>query len=160
MNVRTALLVLVALAIAFWAGTLFQSWRAREVLKQHPCSVTSWNPNKQEFTSLTLDVRDCVKLGPSQRLSGVWIDDPYSAKFVPDRPGSLPASVDLTLSWPDRAKLYRLAGLSGEPPQFSGRTFHVSVVGSLANRGCCWTDVRQNTVVVDKVLSARLEPER
>jgi hypothetical protein len=157
MNVRATLASVVALSLAFGAGVAWQSWRATEALKAHPCSVTVWDPNDQHFTSLTLDVRNCLKLGPPRELSVVWVDDPYSAKFTPDRPGNLPASVDLSLPWPERTRLYWLAGLSGDPPQFSGRTFHVSVVGRLANRACCWTDVQQYTIVVENVLSARLE---
>jgi hypothetical protein len=157
MNWAGWLALVVALIFAFAGGAEWHAWRAREALKAHPCSVTAWKPNHQQFAQVTLNERTCLKLGPPQEVSGVWVDDPYSAKFTPDHPANLPEDLDLSLEWPQRTRLYSLAGLPGAAQQFSGRSFRVSIVGRLGNRGCCWTDARRNTIVVDDVTSARLE---
>lgn len=157
MNIRIALGLVVAMGIAFAGGAEWNAWQGREALKAHPCSVTIWDPNAEHFTQATLDSRTCLKLGPSQQVAGTWVDDPYSARFTPEGATKLPTDVDLSVRGPLRAKIYSLAGVDPSQ-QFSGRTFHVSIIGRLSQRDCCHTDVRSSTIVVDDVLAARSEP--
>lgn len=162
MNIRVALGLVLALGIAFAGGSQWQAWRTRAALKAQPCHVTTWDPNRGQFVGTALPVRFCVKLSQPQTISGTWVDAPYEGQFTPDRPANLPTDLDLSADWPSRARIYWLAGLRGPPPaqRFSGRRFHVSLVGRVGNRGCCWTDTSQNTIVVDEVLSAELMPNR
>jgi hypothetical protein len=159
MDVRSLFGLIAALGLALAGGAEWHAWRARESLKANPCSVTTWNPNIRHFSQSTLPARFCLHLGPSQEVAGTWVDAPYSRKFTPDRRANFPASLDLTLDWPLRARIYWLAGLRGPPPEdFSGRTFHVSLVGRLGNRSCCWLGASGSTIVVDDVLAARGAP--
>jgi hypothetical protein len=125
-------------------------------MKAHPCTVTYWNPAGEAFMHMPLDDRACLKLGPTRQYSGTWVDDVYGS-FIPDHRGSLPQDLALNLQLPMRLQLYRLAGIMLPPERASGKTFRVTVRGRFGTRDCCWADMPRNKIVVDEVVSARLE---
>ena len=151
------LLAVIALALAFVAGAGWHEWQAKEALKARPCTVTVWNPNLRAFMHTLLPDRECLKTGPEQVVAGTWTDVTFAPLFELDQPSKLPTDIDLSLTAPQRAKIFALAGLSYPPlDQPTRRRFHVVIIGRLGTRDCCWTDTARHTIVVQEVRSAQL----
>jgi hypothetical protein len=147
---------IAGIILAFVAGVLFQVWHARESMKAHACTVTYWNPTAEAFLYIPLDDRACLKLGPTREYSGIWSDD-IDGSFVPNDPKGLPQDLALSLRLPERLQVYHLAGTTSAPERPSGKKFRVTVRGRFGTRDDHWADMPRNKLVVDDIISARLE---
>lgn len=123
-------------------------------LKAHPCSVRVWNA-ELGFTFQTQDPRDCIKLSSPRVLEGDWFDFAYGGGF---RLNGLNSGIVYSVSTDGttRANLQWRAGIRSPPKIFTGRAFHVRIIGRVGRRDGSVFDAGQDVLVVDRILDARL----
>lgn len=154
-----SLSVTTALAVSFAAGWWVANDRRDAALRGEPCSIRRWSAEDQGFSNLSVDVRECLKLGTQKTYVGVWGDYALGASFVPDDRKELPSDpIDLSVDGLSRARIQWLAKVDGPPEWFSSKRYRVKIRGRLGDRGHLVFDGARYIIVVDQVLEATALP--